>query len=156
MNAAAFEQITQEAFSELERSLGFWHVPTTSTGASHTVVFRNATTEVAVNFEIGVPPWVEVAEASIAGRPDHPRGRIGLDVLLIYLGVRERPNHTNESQFIELTDQQLSEALASQAALLYAHAGALLAGDFSIMAPVQVLAYELLREAERTLYGERA
>jgi len=153
MNRAAFEQTTREAFSELERSLGFSHVATTSTWVGHTVVLRNSYTEVTVSFEIGVHPWVEIAEAPIADRPDHPRGRIGLDVLLIHAGVLPRPTHTaGTPEALPLTEQQISENLSSQARLLLAHARALLSGDFSVMAPVQALAYELLREAERALY----
>jgi hypothetical protein len=144
MKKSEFERVVDKAMWSLETRHGLKKVETKFRHNGCQVRFQNATTEVALNYEIGEVPWFTLADLR---EPETERA--SFDWLLVELGQKTAPT-VNEAFFPQKLDEsRFGENLQAQADLMLEHASSLLKGDFNILPALKKRADQYLLECKR-------
>ncbi len=85
MKKTEFENMVDKAFWGLEAKFGFKKTATSYVDRTCTVQFKNATTEILLNYELGNTPWLEISDINNA------ENKTTLGWLLVELGVDKAP-----------------------------------------------------------------
>ena len=64
MKKTEFENMVDKAFWGLEAKFGFKKTATSFVDRTCTVQFKNATTEIILNYELGNTPWLEISDVT--------------------------------------------------------------------------------------------
>ena len=145
MKKTEFESIVDKAFWGLETRYGLKKTETKFEGRSCTVRFRNATTEVLLNYELGNTPWLEISDIKNA------ENKSTLGWLLVELGVDKPPTPEQAFRPTPLIEGTLVPTLQKMEQLLLDHGAELLKGDFTIMPKLQARAKKYDLECQRYL-----
>ena len=144
MKKSEFERIVDKTFWDLEAKYGFKKIGTIYRRGGVIVRYQNPTTEVALNYDIGILPWVTVADVN-----DPDAGKVSLDWLLVELGEKKSPA-TDEAFFPAKMDEgQLESQLKEKNDQLVRFGADFLAGDFSLMPSLQKRADDYLAECKK-------
>ena len=144
MKKSEFERIVDKTFWDLEAKHGYKKIETTYRRGGVIVRFQNATTEVALNYDIGICPWVTVADSN-----NLDAGSISLDWLLVELN--EKKNPTPDEAFLpsKMDEGQLETQLKEKCEQLLKFGADFLKGDFTLMPALQKRAEDYLAECKR-------
>ena len=89
MKKVEFENIVDKAFWGLEAKYGFKRTETSYVERTCTVLFKNATTDILLNYELGTTPWLEISDTH------NPDNKSTLGWLLVEAGCGTGPQHRN-------------------------------------------------------------
>ena len=145
MKKTEFETMIEKAFWGLEAKYGFKKTDTSFVGRSCTIQFRNATTEVIVNYELGNTPWLEISDIHNA------ENKSTLGWLLVELGVEEPPKPEQAFRPTSMSDSALEPLLLKMEQQLLDHGADLLKGDFTILPKLQARARKYDLECQHYL-----
>jgi hypothetical protein len=148
---ATFERKVFDAFGALVSEFHLRHVRSVIHVPEIAVFFEHETVGLAVKFELGMTPWVELAkitrsnDGSVAARE-----RCGLMFLLSERAPREQ---LLNMPLEDVDDPKLTIVLEELARQVQLYATDVLRGDFTIFARCRSRAAESLRRTEEELYG---
>jgi hypothetical protein len=145
MKKTEFEKMVDKAFWSLEGKFGFKKTKTSFVDRSCTVQFRNATTEVLLNYELGNTPWLEISDIHNA------ENKSTLGWLLVELGVEKPPTAEQAFHPTTLSEGTLEPTLQKMGQQLSDYGTELLKGDFTIMRKLQARAKKYDLECQRYL-----
>jgi hypothetical protein len=145
MRKSVFEGMVNRAFGELEGKYGFKKIETKYEDRGVTVLYRNATTELCLNYEIGDTPWLEISDVQ------HTENKSTLGWLLVELGEQEAPTAAQAFRATPLAEDKLGAALMEMGQQTAKNAADLLRGDFSILPKLQQRAKKYDQECKRYL-----
>ena len=145
MKKAAFESMVDKAFWGLEAKYGFKKTETRFVNRSCTVQFKNGTTEILLNYELGTMPWVEISDANNA------ESKTTLGWLLVELGVEKAPTPEQAFHPTTLADGALEPSLQKMGQQVLDYGANLLTGDFTILPKLQARAKKYDQECKRYL-----
>jgi hypothetical protein len=145
MKKSAFERMVEKAFWGLESKYGFKKTETKFESHSVTVRFQNATTEVLLNYEIGITPWLEISDVNNA------ENKSTLGWLLVEAGVEETPSPEQAFRPNTLNEGELEPILQTMGQQLLDYGADLLKGDFAIMPKLQDRSRKYALECDRYL-----
>jgi hypothetical protein len=131
MKKTEFENMVDKAFWGLEAKYGFKKTATSYVDRTCTVQFKNATTEILLNYELGNTPWLEISDAHNA------ENKTTLGWLLVELGVDEAPKPEQAFRPTTLSEGMLEPILQKMGQQVLDFGGALLKGDFTILPKLQ-------------------
>jgi len=144
MRKSEFERLVDKTFWGLTNKSDFKKTETSYHTGGVTVRFRNPTTEVILNYEIGAFPWVTIADIK---KPE--TDRISLDWLLVELGEKKSPT-TDEAFFPAKMDEGRLEAeLQQKSDQLLEFGTDFIKGDFTLLPKLQKRAEEYLAECKK-------
>jgi hypothetical protein len=145
MKKVEFENMVDKAFWGLEAKYGFKKTETRYVDRTCTIQFGNATTEIVLNYELGIAPWLEISDAH------HPEQKSTLGWLLVELGVEKAPKP--EQAFIptKLSDGGLEPMLQKMGQQILDYGKDLLKGDFTILPKLQARAQKYDLECQHYL-----
>ena len=144
MKKTEFERILSKAFWDLENKHGFRKSEDIYHKGGVIVRFENTTTEISLNYEIGILPWLTIAEVN-----EIDSGRVSLDWLLVELGVKKSPT-TDEAFFPAKMDEgQLGSQLKEKTDQLFRYGADFLKGDFTLMPNLKKRAEDYLTECKK-------
>ena len=145
MKKSVFEGLVDKAFLGLEAQYGFKKNETEYANRGATIRYRNATTELCLNYEIGNAPWLEITDAN------HAENKSTLGWLLVERGEQRPPTVTQAFRPASLKDEELGPALQKMAQQAMDHGADLLRGDFAILPKLQQRAKKYDAECKRYL-----
>ena len=145
MKKTEFETMIEKAFWGLEAKYGFKKTDTSFVGRSCTIQFRNATTEVIVNYELGNTPWLEISDIHNA------ENKSTLGWLLVELGIEPAPKPEQAFRPTTLSEGTLEPTLIKMGQQILDYGAELLKGDFTIMPKLQARAKKYDLECKRYL-----
>ena len=145
MKKTEFETMINKAFWGLEAKFGFKKTETKFVGRTCTVQFRNATTDVLINYELGNTPWVEISDLH------NPENKSTLGWLLVELGVDKPPKPEQAFRPTTLSEGALEPTLQKMGEQLSDLGAGLLKGDFTAMPKLQARAKKYDLECQRYL-----
>ena len=145
MKKTEFESMVDKAFWSLEAKYGFKKTETNFVGRTCIVRFRNATTEVLLNYELGNTPWLEISDTHNA------ENKSTLGWLLVELGVDPSPKPEQAFRPTTLSEGTLEPTLQKMGQQLSDLGVELLKGDFTIMPNLQARAKKYDLECRRYL-----
>jgi len=145
MKKSVFERMVEKAFWGLEARYGFKKIDTKFGNRSVTIRFQNATTEILLNYEIGVTPWLEITDVHDA------ENKSTLGWLLVEKGVDKAPLPEQAFHPTTLKEDELEPTLRTMGQQLLDHGADLLKGDFSIMPKLQGRARKYSQECDHYL-----
>ena len=145
MKKTEFEIMVDKAFWGLEAKYGFKKTETNFVGRTCIVRFRNATTEVLLNYELGNTPWLEISDTHNA------ENKSTLGWLLVELGVDPSPKPEQAFRPTTLSEGTLEPTLQKMGQQLSDLGVELLKGDFTIMPNLQARAKKYDLECRRYL-----
>jgi hypothetical protein len=145
MKKVEFENMLDKAFWGLESKYGFKRTETSYVERTCKALFRNATTEILVNYELGTIPWLEVADIN------NPENKSTLGWLLVELGVEEPPKPEQAFRPTSMSDSALEPLLLKMEQQLLDHGADLLKGDFTILPKLQARARKYDLECQHYL-----
>ena len=145
MKKTEFEIMVDKAFGWLEGKYGFKKTETRFVDRSCTVRFRNATTEVLLNYEIGNTPWLEVSDVHNA------ENKSTLGWLLVELGVEKPPTPDQAFRPTTLGEGMLEPTLKKLGQQLSDYGAELSKGDFTVIPKLQARARKYDLECQRYL-----
>ncbi len=131
MKKSVFERMVEKAFWGLEARFGFKKPETKFGSRSVTVSFKNATTEVTLNYEMGNMPWLEIADLQ------NPEVKSTLGWLLVEKGLEQAPLPEQAFHPTPLNETHLEPVLQTMGRQLTDQGSDLLKGDFAIMPKLQ-------------------
>ena len=144
MKKAEFARIVGKSFVTLESKYKFKRVDASFHTGGVIVTYQNPTTELCLNYEIGVYPWITIGDIN-----NPIEDRISLDWLLVELGEREAPT-TDETFFpMEMEEDQLEAELQKKSKQLLKFGEDMLNGDFSLMPKLKTRAADYLAECRK-------
>ena len=144
MKKSEFERIVDKIFWNLEAKYGFKKIETNYRRGGVIVRYQNPTTEVTLNYDIGILPWITVADFN---NPD--AGKVSLDWLLVELGEKKSPA-TDEAFFPAKMDEgQLESQLKEKNDQLVYFGANFLKGDFTLLPNLQKRADDYLAECKK-------
>jgi hypothetical protein len=144
MKKTEFELLVDKAFGGLEAN-GFKKTKTSFVDRSCTVQFRNATTEILLNYELGNTPWLEISDIH------NPENKSTLGWLLVELGVEKPPTPEQAFHPTTLGEGTLGPMLQKLGKELVDYGTELFKGDFTIMHKLQARAKKYDLECQRYL-----
>lgn len=144
MRKSEFERIVNKTFWGLETKYGFKNIETAYHRGGVAVRFRNATTEVILNYEIGALPWVTIADIK---NPE--TDRTSLDWLLVELGEKKTPTTDEAFSPAKMDEGQLETVLKQKSDQLLRFGANLLRGDFTLLPRLQKRAEDYLAECKK-------
>ena len=144
MKKAEFERIVNKTFWDLEAKHGFKKTETTYRRVGVIVRFQNPTTEVILNYDIGVLPWVMIADIN---NPE--TNRASLDWLLVELGEKKSPTPDEAFFPAKMDEGQLESQLKEKNEQLLRFGTDFLKGDFTLMPNLQKRAEDYLAECKK-------
>ena len=145
MKKTEFEEMVDKAFWGLEAKYGFKKTKTSYVDRTCTVQFKNATTEILLDYELGNTPWLEISDVHNAGN------KSTLGWLLVELGVDEAPKPEQAFRPTTLSEGTLDPILQKMGQQLLDHGADLLKGDFAIFPKLQARARKYDMECQRYL-----
>jgi hypothetical protein len=145
MKKTEFENIVDKAFWGLEAKYGFKKTGTSYVERTCTVQFKNATTEIILNYELGNTPWLEISDIHNAGN------KSTLGWLLVELGVDKAPTPEQAFRPTTLTDGTLEPVLQKMGQQMLDYSADLLKGDFSMLPKLQARARKYDLECQHYL-----
>ena len=145
MKKVEFEKMVDKAFWGLEARFGFKKIETHFVNRTCTVQFKNTTTEILLNYELGNTPWLEISDTHNA------ENKTTLGWLLVELGVDAAPKPEQAFHPTTLSDGSLEPTLIKMGQQVLDYAGDLLRGDFSIVPKLQARAKKYDLECQRYL-----
>lgn len=148
MRKSEFEKIVSKSFRSLENKYDFKKTETTYHRGGVFVRFQNPTTEVHVNYEIGVFPWLIIADIK---NPETEKA--SLDWLLVELGEREAPTVDEAFLPAKMDEGQLEAELKKKNDQLLRFGTDFLKGDFTLLPKLIKRADEYLAECKK--FAER-
>jgi hypothetical protein len=134
MKKAAFETMVDKAFWGLEAKFGFKKTATSYVNRTCTVQFKNATTAILLNYELGTMPWLEISEQN------NPANKSTLGWLLVEAGVDKPPKPEQAFLPTTLSDGTLEPILQKMGQQILDYGADLLKGDFTILPKLQARA----------------
>ena len=134
MKKAAFETMVDKAFWGLEAKYGFKKNAACYAGRICTVQFKNPTTAILLNYELGSTPWLEISDVHA------PENKSTLGWLLVELGVDQPPTPEQAFRPTTLSEGTLEPILQKMGQQLLDYGAELLKGDFSILPKLQARA----------------
>ncbi len=148
MKKAEFARIVDKSFAPLENKYKFKRVDVNFHKNGAVVTYQNPTTELCLNYEIGIYPWITIGDIQ---NPEEDR--ISLDWLLVELGEREPPT-TDETFFPkEMEDEEFAPILQKKSTDLIRFGADMLNGDFRLLPKLKARAENYLAECEK--FAER-
>jgi hypothetical protein len=114
------------------------------------VTFENETTRVTVTYEMGSPPWVEIARLEHRDDKRIARDEISLDFVLEEHGKKDAESPVG---YGDIPDEIVDEMLRAKAKSLREDAADLLRGDFEALPLLRKRAEENLRRRNVELFG---
>jgi hypothetical protein len=145
MKKTEFENMVDKAFWGLEAKYGFKKTETNYVARTCTVQFKNTTTEILLNYELGNTPWLEISDAQNA------ENKSTLGWLLVELGVEPAPKPEQAFRPTPLAEGALEPILQKMGQQLLDYGADLLQGDFAIMPKLQVRAKKYDLECQHYL-----
>ena len=145
MKKTDFETMVNKAFSGLEARFGFKKTETRFENRTCTVQFRNATTEILLNYELGSAPWLEISNVNNA------ENKSTLGWLLVELGVEKAPTPEQAFRPTPLREGTLEPAIQKIGQQVEEYGADLLRGDFTILPKLQARAKKYDLECQRLL-----
>jgi hypothetical protein len=145
MKKTEFETMVDKAFWSLEGKYGFKKNETRFVDRSCTVRFRNTTTEVLLNYELGNTPWLEISDVH------NPGNKSTLGWLLVELGVDKPPTPDQAFRPTTLGEGTLDLTLKKMGQQLSDYGEELLKGDFTVIPKLQARARKYDLECQRYL-----
>jgi hypothetical protein len=145
MKKTEFENMVDKAFWGLEAKYGFKKTETRFVDRTCTVQFKNATTEILLNYELGNTPWLEISDAHNAGN------KSTLGWLLVELGVEEAPKPEQAFRPTTLSGGTLEPILQKMGQQVLDYGADLLKGNFAILPKLQARARKYDLECQRYL-----
>ena len=145
MRKSVFEGMVNRAFGELEGKFGFKKIETKYEDRGVTVLYRNETTELCLNYEIGDTPWIEISDVK------NTKNKTTLGWLLVELGEQKVPTAAQAFRATPLAEDKLGAALMTMGQQITKNGTDLLRGDFSILPRLQERAKKYDQECKRYL-----
>jgi hypothetical protein len=145
MRKSVFEDAVNKAFLVLEAKYGFKKVETKYVNRGATVRYRNGTTELCLNYEIGETPWLGIADVK------NIENKTTLGWLLVELGEEKSPTAAQAFQPKPLPEEKLGAALLKIGEQVAVHGADLLRGDFTLLPKLQARAKKYDAECRRYL-----
>jgi hypothetical protein len=145
MKKTEFENMVDKAFWGLEAKYGFKKTATSYVDRTCTVQFKNATTEVILNYELGNAPWLEISDVH------NPEKKTTLGWLLVESGVDKAPKPEQAFRPTTLSEGTLTPVLQKMGQQVLDYGSDLLRGDFTIMPKLQARAKKYDQECQRYL-----
>ena len=131
MKKTEFESMVEKAFWGLEAKYGFKKTATNFVDRTCTVQFKNAATEVLLNYELGNTPWLEISDVHNA------ENKTTLGWLLVELGEEKAPKPEQAFRPTTLGEGMLEPILQKMGQQVLDHGAELLKGDFKIFPKLQ-------------------
>jgi hypothetical protein len=150
MKKSVFESLVDKAFWGLEAQYGFKKTETKFENRGATIRYRNPTTELCLNYEIGNTPWLEIADAN------HAENKSTLGWLLVERGEQRPPTVAQAFRPAALKDEELGPALQKIAQQVMDHGADLLKGDFTVLPQLQQRAKKYDAECKRYLAAHKS
>jgi hypothetical protein len=145
MKKTEFETMIDKAFWGLEAKYGFKKTGTSYVERTCTVQFKNATTEIILNYELGSTPWLEISDLHNAGN------KSTLGWLLVELGVDKAPTPEQAFRPTTLTEGTLEPVLQKMGQQMLDYGADLLKGDFTMLPKLQARARKYDLECQHYL-----
>jgi len=145
MKKTEFGIMVDKAFWGLEAKYGFKKIKTSFVDRSCTIQFRNATTEVLLNYELGNTPWLEISDVHNA------ENKSTLGWLLVELSVDKPPKPEQAFRPTTLSEGTLEPTLQKMGQQLSDYGEELLKGNFTVMPKLQARAKKYDLECQRYL-----
>jgi hypothetical protein len=145
MKKTEFENMVDKAFWGLEAKYGFKKTETSYVDRTCTVQFKNATTEILLNYELGNTPWLEISDAHNA------ENKTTLGWLLVESGEDEAPKPEQAFHPTTLGEGMLEPILQKMGQQILDFGGDLLKGDFTILPKLQARARKYDLECQHYL-----
>ena len=144
MKKSEFEKIIDKTFWELETKFGFKKTETTFQSHGCLVRYRNTTTELVLNYEIGRIPWLAIVDIT-----SKEEKQSTLEWLLVEQGIEKPP--TPEAAFMptKMEEGKLETVLQSKNQQLQEFGADLLKGDFTILPRLQKRAEKYAQDCKR-------
>ena len=145
MKKVEFENMVDKAFWGLEAKYGFKRTKTSYVERTCTVLFKNVTTEILLNYELGTIPWLEFSDTH------NPENKSTLGWLLVELGVENPPKPEQAFRPTTMSDSALEPILQKMEQQLLDYGAELLKGDFTIVPKLQARAKKYDLECQHYL-----
>jgi hypothetical protein len=145
MKKTEFEIMVDKAFWGLDAKFGFKKTATSYVDRTCTVQFKNTTTEIILNYELGIKPWLEISDIHNA------ENKTTLGWLLVEMGEDEAPKPEQAFRPATLRDGTLEPVLQKMGQQILDFGGDLLIGNFSILPKLQARAKKYDLECKRYL-----
>ena len=145
MKKTEFELMVDKAFWGLEAKYGFKKTETHFVDRTCTVQFRNASTEILLNYELGNTPWLEISDRQ------NIENKSTLGWLLVELCIDNPPKPEQAFRPTTLNDSTLEPTLQKMCQQLEDNGAELLKGDFNLMPKLQARAKKYDLECQRYL-----
>jgi hypothetical protein len=145
MKKTEFENMVDKAFWGLEAKYGFKKTATSFVARTCTVQFKNSTTEIILNYELGNTPWLEISDVN------NSENKTTLGWLLVELGVEKAPKPEQAFRPTTLSDGTLAPVLQKMSQQILDFGSELLKGDFTILPKLQARAKKYDLECQRYL-----
>jgi hypothetical protein len=145
MKKIEYENMIDKAFWGLEAKFAFKKTTTSYMDRTCTVQFKNATTEIIVNYELGSMPWLEISDVN------NTENKTTLGWLLVELGEEKAPKPEQAFRPNTLNGDALEPVLQKMAQQVVDLGSDLLNGDFSILPKLQARAKKYDLECQRYL-----
>ena len=150
MKKSVFQSSVDSAFLSLESKYGFKKTEMKYVDRGVTVRYRNATTELCLNYEIGDSPWLEISDVQ------HAENKSTLGWLLVERGEQKMPTVAQAFRPTPLEEDKLSAALQKIGQQVTEYGADLLRGDFSILPKLQERARKYDAECKRYLATQKS
>jgi hypothetical protein len=145
MKKTEFENMVDKAFWGLEAKYGFKKIATSYVDRTCIVRFKNGTTEIILNYELGNTPWLEISDVQNA------ENKSTLGWLLVELGVEMAPKPEQAFRPTTLGEGTLETVLQKMGQQIMDLGSDLLKGDFTILPKLQARARKYDLECQRYL-----
>jgi len=145
MKKVEFENMVDKAFWGLEAKYGFKRTKTSYVERTCTVLFKNATTYILLNYELGTTPWLEISDTR------NPDNKSTLGWLLVEAGVEKPPTPEQAFRPTTMRDGALEPILQKMEQQLLDYGADLLKGDFTIVPKLQARAKKYDLECQHYL-----
>jgi hypothetical protein len=145
MKKIEFENMVDKAFWGLEVKFGFKKTETSYKDRTCNVQFKNETTSILLNYELGSTPWLEISDVHNA------KNKSTLGWLLVELGVDKAPKPEQAFRPTTLSDGTLEPVLQKMGKQLMDYGADLLKGDFAILPKLHARAKKYDLECQRYL-----
>jgi len=145
MKKTEFEIMVDKAFWGLDAKYGFKKTETKFVGRTCTVQFRNATTEVLLNYELGNMPWLEISDTQ------HAEIKSTLGWLLVELDIEKPPKPEQAFRPTTLSEGTLDPILQKMGEQILEYGTDLLKGNFTVFPKLQARAKKYDLECQHYL-----
>ena len=145
MKKTEFEKKVDNAFWGLEAKYGFKKTETRFIERTCTVQYKNTTTEILLNYELGNTPWLEISDLQ------NDKNKTTLGWLLVELGVEPAPKPEQAFRPTTLGEGMLEPILQKMGQQILEYGSNLLKGDFTILPSLQARARKYDLECQRYL-----